>query len=171
MKYHEHPFFGCLNSHFYSFLGLSVGSEHFAMEHCPLMHDQGHCLYLFNKMIIMLISIAAIFIFTSPDPDVTWQDLAETQYADTWPEVVNSAAQLIRWTDQTWGAVANVLGGGTSINGGLYIEEEADYFQENFGEALATRNSELLLLMAGGFLSRFPLYYSFIDGTTFHFKL
>lgn len=63
-------------------------------------------------------------------------DLAETQYADTWPEVVNSAAQLIRWTDQTWGAVANVLGGGTSINGGLYIEEEADYFQENFGEAV-----------------------------------
>jgi hypothetical protein len=63
------------------------------------------------------------------------KDLAETEYADTWPEVVNSAAQLIRWTDQTWGAVANVLGGGTSINGGLYIEEEPDYFQDNFGEA------------------------------------
>ena len=59
-----------------------------------------------------------------------FQDLAETAYADTWPQVVNSAAQLIRWTDETWGAVANVLGGGTSINGGLYIEEEPDYFQE-----------------------------------------
>lgn len=63
-------------------------------------------------------------------------DLPETEYADTWPQVVNSAAQLIQWTDQTWGAVGNVLGGGTSINGGLYIEEEPDYFEDNFGKAV-----------------------------------
>lgn len=43
---------------------------------------------------------------------------------------MNSTAQLIQWTDQTWGAVANVLGGGTSINGGLYIEEEPDFFED-----------------------------------------
>ena len=49
--------------------------------------------------------------------------------------VDTEAAQLIRWTDKTWGAVAKVLGGGTSINGGLYIEEEEDYFEENFDEA------------------------------------
>lgn len=64
-----------------------------------------------------------------------FQDLPETEYADTWPQVVNSAAQLIQWTDQTWGAVANVLGGGTAINGGLYIEEEPDFFENNFGKA------------------------------------
>ncbi|CAJ1389906.1 unnamed protein product [Effrenium voratum] len=58
-----------------------------------------------------------------------------TEFAHTWPQVVNSkAAQLIRWRDGTWGAVANVLGGGTEINGGLYIEEEPDFFKESFGE-------------------------------------
>lgn len=68
------------------------------------------------------------------------QDIGETQYANTWPEVVDTeAAQLIRWTDKTWGAVANVLGGGTSINGGLYIEEEEDYFEENFDSAGISR--------------------------------
>ena len=46
--------------------------------------------------------------------------MPETEYANTWPEVVDSsAAQLIRWKDKTWGAVAKVLGGGTAINGGL----------------------------------------------------
>jgi len=57
-------------------------------------------------------------------------DVPKTEFANTWPEVVNTkAAQNIRWTDGTWGAVANVLGGGTEINGGLYIEEEPEYFE------------------------------------------
>lgn len=62
-------------------------------------------------------------------------DSPETQQADTWPAVVNSdATQTIRWEDGTWGAVAQVLGGGTEINGGLYIEEEPDFLQDMFGD-------------------------------------
>ena len=50
-------------------------------------------------------------------------------------QVVNSkAAQLIRWRDGTWGAVANVLGGGTEINGGLYIEAGLGSRGEGGGE-------------------------------------
>ena len=63
-------------------------------------------------------------------------DVPETEFANTWPQVINTkVAQTIRWTDGTWGAVANVLGGGTEINGGLYIEEEPEFFEESFGEA------------------------------------
>ncbi|CAE7161571.1 unnamed protein product, partial [Symbiodinium pilosum] len=62
-------------------------------------------------------------------------DVPDTEWANTWPQVVNTkAAQEIRWTDGTWGAVANVLGGGTQINGGLYIEEEPEFFAESFGQ-------------------------------------
>merc|ERR1712048_1548199 len=58
-----------------------------------------------------------------------------TQSANTWPSVVNTdAAELIQWSDGTWGAVAKVLGGGTEINGGLFIEEEADFFTASFGD-------------------------------------
>eukprot|EP00931_Biecheleriopsis_adriatica_P033823 TRINITY_DN19615_c0_g1_i1.p1 TRINITY_DN19615_c0_g1~~TRINITY_DN19615_c0_g1_i1.p1 ORF type:complete len:575 (+),score=103.72 TRINITY_DN19615_c0_g1_i1:23-1726(+) len=61
-------------------------------------------------------------------------DIPSTQAANTWPHVVNTeAAEMIRWEDGTWGAVANVLGGGTEINGGLYIEEQPDFFEESFG--------------------------------------
>ncbi|CAE7189316.1 MDL4 [Symbiodinium necroappetens] len=66
-------------------------------------------------------------------------DVPKTEFANTWPEVVNTkAAQNIRWNDGTWGAVANVLGGGTEINGGLYIEEEPEYFEKNFGQDFNT---------------------------------
>jgi len=62
-------------------------------------------------------------------------DLPMTQQADTWPAVADSdATQTIRWEDGTWGAVAQVLGGGTEINGGLYIEEEPDFLQDMFGD-------------------------------------
>lgn len=62
-------------------------------------------------------------------------DLPETQSADTWPSVVNTeAAEMIRWSDGSWGAVANVLGGGTEINGGLFIEEEPDFLVDSFGQ-------------------------------------
>jgi len=61
-------------------------------------------------------------------------DLPETQAADTWPSVVNTeAAEMIRWSDGSWGAVAKVLGGGTEINGGLFIEEEPDFLVDSFG--------------------------------------
>jgi choline dehydrogenase len=62
-------------------------------------------------------------------------DRPQTQQASSWPQVINSdAVQLIRWTDGTWGAVAQVLGGGTAINGGLYIEEEPNFLTDVFGE-------------------------------------
>lgn len=62
-------------------------------------------------------------------------DLPQTQQASTWPGVVNTnAAQMIQWTDGTWGSVARVLGGGTAVNGGLCIEEEPDFFTESFGK-------------------------------------
>lgn len=62
-------------------------------------------------------------------------DAPMTQQAKTWPAVANSdAAQLVRFTDGTWGAVAKVLGGGTEINGGLYIEEEPHFLKEMFGD-------------------------------------
>lgn len=61
-------------------------------------------------------------------------EIPETHQAQAWPRVVNpAAAETIRWTDGTWGAVAKVLGGGTSINGGLYIEEEPAFFTETLG--------------------------------------
>lgn len=60
--------------------------------------------------------------------------IPETQQAATWPDVVNTAAvQPIRWQDGTWGAVASVLGGATAVNGGLYIEEEPDFFTDTLG--------------------------------------
>ena len=101
------------------------------------MDDTDHGLPWFNEQNTFADFQFAMLTSSVSHAKSTWpnQELAETEYADTWPAVVNSAAQLIRWTDQTWGAVANVLGGGTAINAGLYIEEEPDYFQDNFGEA------------------------------------
>lgn len=62
-------------------------------------------------------------------------DLPLTQQAQTWPKVVaSSAAELLRWEDGTWGAVAQVLGGGTSVNGGLFIAETSDYLKSLFPE-------------------------------------
>eukprot|EP00442_Polarella_glacialis_P045468 CAMPEP_0115135430 /NCGR_PEP_ID=MMETSP0227-20121206/55719_1 /TAXON_ID=89957 /ORGANISM="Polarella glacialis, Strain CCMP 1383" /LENGTH=679 /DNA_ID=CAMNT_0002542163 /DNA_START=63 /DNA_END=2102 /DNA_ORIENTATION=+ len=62
-------------------------------------------------------------------------DIPETQQASTWPAVVNTkAAQEIQWTDGVWGAVANVLGGGTAVNGGLFIEEEPEFLKQSFGD-------------------------------------
>eukprot|EP00933_Yihiella_yeosuensis_P028744 TRINITY_DN22576_c0_g1_i1.p1 TRINITY_DN22576_c0_g1~~TRINITY_DN22576_c0_g1_i1.p1 ORF type:complete len:692 (-),score=116.23 TRINITY_DN22576_c0_g1_i1:245-2257(-) len=60
-------------------------------------------------------------------------DMKETRSASTWPQVVDSeATETIRWSEGVWGAVAKVLGGGTSVNGGLYIEEEPEFMKELF---------------------------------------
>jgi len=60
----------------------------------------------------------------------------DTQQASTWPKVVNTdATQQIQWKNGVWGAVANVLGGGTAVNGGLFLEEEPEFLTETFGDA------------------------------------
>jgi choline dehydrogenase len=57
----------------------------------------------------------------------------ESLSGHTWPAVVNQAAQLIRWTDGTWGAVGNVLGGGSSVNDGYFFEEDPEFLKNMFG--------------------------------------
>jgi len=58
------------------------------------------------------------------------KDIPSTQAMSGWPASVNDAGQTIRWTDGVWGVVAKVLGGGTSLNGGLYFADSPEYFSE-----------------------------------------
>ena len=59
--------------------------------------------------------------------------MAETQTAGAWPAVINTgAAELIRFKEGTWGAAGKVLGGGTSVNGGLFFQETPDFFERMF---------------------------------------
>jgi choline dehydrogenase-like flavoprotein len=57
----------------------------------------------------------------------------ESLSGHTWPAVVNQAAQLMRWTEGTWGAVGKVLGGGSSVNDGYFFEEDPEYLKNMFG--------------------------------------
>ncbi len=43
---------------------------------------------------------------------------------------MNDAGEYFRFTEGTWGVVAKVLGGGTSINGGLFFELPHSWFNE-----------------------------------------
>jgi len=62
------------------------------------------------------------------------RSIPDTQQAQTWPAVVNGkAGQAIRWEDGTWGTVAKVLGGGTEVNGGLFLEEDAEFLRKALG--------------------------------------
>lgn len=59
-------------------------------------------------------------------------DLAvpSTQTLEGWPASVNEGGQNIRWTDGVWGVVAKVLGGGTSLNGGLLLRDHDTWFKK-----------------------------------------
>lgn len=57
------------------------------------------------------------------------KDVDSTQSMNGWPKAVNDAGQNIRWSEGVWGIVGKVLGGGTSVNGGLYIAERPDWFE------------------------------------------
>eukprot|EP00755_Sulcionema_specki_P003437 Sspe_Gene.27672::Locus_12038_Transcript_1_1_Confidence_1.000_Length_2140::g.27672::m.27672 len=60
-----------------------------------------------------------------------------TRTASGWPAVINSdAAEKFRFTDGTWGAMGNTLGGGASVNGGLVINETCAWYTEHFGSVL-----------------------------------
>eukprot|EP00928_Gymnodinium_smaydae_P071449 TRINITY_DN55028_c0_g1_i1.p1 TRINITY_DN55028_c0_g1~~TRINITY_DN55028_c0_g1_i1.p1 ORF type:complete len:655 (+),score=129.39 TRINITY_DN55028_c0_g1_i1:54-1967(+) len=60
--------------------------------------------------------------------------IPETQSGYEWPQVLaTKALQSIRWTDGVWGGVAKVLGGGASINGGLFFEETDEWLRKAFG--------------------------------------
>ena len=54
---------------------------------------------------------------------------------NTWPQVTTdtNATEAIQFKSGVWGAVANILGGGSSANEGLYIEETPDVFLGHFG--------------------------------------
>lgn len=68
---------------------------------------------------------------------VSDREAPATKQMGTWPFVVNTdVVQALRFTDGTWGAVAKVLGGGTSINGGYVFEEAPDWLQSALGEDL-----------------------------------
>jgi len=56
------------------------------------------------------------------------KDIPSTQTMSGWPKSVNDAGQTVRWTEGVWGVVAKVLGGGTSLNGGLYFADSPEYF-------------------------------------------
>jgi len=58
------------------------------------------------------------------------KDIPSTQVMSGWPASVNDAGVTVRWTDGVWGVVAKVLGGGTSLNGGLYFADSPEYFSE-----------------------------------------
>eukprot|EP00928_Gymnodinium_smaydae_P094106 TRINITY_DN7859_c0_g1_i1.p1 TRINITY_DN7859_c0_g1~~TRINITY_DN7859_c0_g1_i1.p1 ORF type:complete len:586 (-),score=69.50 TRINITY_DN7859_c0_g1_i1:191-1948(-) len=62
------------------------------------------------------------------------RDVPQTQHLSSWPSVVNSdATESFRFSEGVWGAVGEVLGGGTSVNDALFIEETPDYFEELLG--------------------------------------
>lgn len=55
-------------------------------------------------------------------------DVPSSQTGLRWAEVVASkAVENIRWTEGAWGAVAQVLGGGASVNDGYFFEESPDH--------------------------------------------
>jgi len=54
-----------------------------------------------------------------------------TNYEAGWPQSVNDGGENIRWTEGVWGVAAKVLGGGTSLNGGLLFEDHEDWFAKN----------------------------------------
>ena len=57
-----------------------------------------------------------------------------TQTASKWPDVLLTRSnELLRLKDGTWGAVGNVLGGGTAVNDGLFFNETAAWFKSAFG--------------------------------------
>lgn len=58
-------------------------------------------------------------------------EVKDTQSAEYWPDVVNSeASESIRFEEGTWGAIGKVLGGGSSVNDGLFLQESGDYFKD-----------------------------------------
>lgn len=61
------------------------------------------------------------------------REISETLHLSDWPAVVNTeAAEMIRFKEGVLGLVGNTLGGGSSVNDVLYIEENIDYFKEIF---------------------------------------
>jgi len=58
-------------------------------------------------------------------------DVPSTQAQSGWPKSVNDAGQYIRFAEGTWGVVGRVLGGGTSLNGGLYLQDSPEWFAEH----------------------------------------
>lgn len=58
-------------------------------------------------------------------------DVESSQSGLGWAKVVSTkAVENIRWTEGAWGAVANVLGGGASVNDGYFFEETPDHLAE-----------------------------------------
>jgi choline dehydrogenase-like flavoprotein len=62
-------------------------------------------------------------------------DDATLQTQSGWPASINSRhAELIRYKDtKAWTVAGNVLGGGTSINGGVYCAADDTYLVQEWG--------------------------------------
>eukprot|EP00425_Heterocapsa_triquetra_P041681 CAMPEP_0195067836 /NCGR_PEP_ID=MMETSP0448-20130528/12775_1 /TAXON_ID=66468 /ORGANISM="Heterocapsa triquestra, Strain CCMP 448" /LENGTH=239 /DNA_ID=CAMNT_0040099313 /DNA_START=27 /DNA_END=742 /DNA_ORIENTATION=+ len=61
-------------------------------------------------------------------------DVPSTQSMYGWPKAVNAAGEVIRWSEGVWGVAAKVLGGGTSLNGGLYFADRPEWFKRALPE-------------------------------------
>jgi len=56
------------------------------------------------------------------------RDVPSTQTMSGWPRSVRDAGELVRFTEGVWGVVGEVLGGGTALNGGLFLADSAEWF-------------------------------------------
>jgi len=75
-------------------------------------------------------------------------EVASTQSANGWPKSVNDAGENIRWTEGVWGVVAKVLGGGTSLNGGLYFADQEEWFRRALPDLdMSVMNASYLYLL------------------------
>eukprot|EP00928_Gymnodinium_smaydae_P021661 TRINITY_DN18477_c0_g1_i1.p1 TRINITY_DN18477_c0_g1~~TRINITY_DN18477_c0_g1_i1.p1 ORF type:complete len:695 (-),score=172.83 TRINITY_DN18477_c0_g1_i1:203-2188(-) len=69
-------------------------------------------------------------------------DVPDSLSAFGWPAVVNEVGQFIRFEEGTWGVVGKVLGGGTSINAGLFIADRPEWFQRALPDVNVTLMQE-----------------------------
>jgi choline dehydrogenase-like flavoprotein len=61
------------------------------------------------------------------------EEVPLTQHRSNWPQVMYPAVEWTRTEIGSWAASANVLGGGTSINAGVFLKEtrESDFFKKH----------------------------------------